>query len=189
MHVHRDFYDRKLAPKREIDVLRARLPAGSHLTYARGTHSSRQHATGGEGSSVQNRPEARPAATATTSTQPRSASKRPRPQIQTKPKVILKLSCLRALTPAQPTWATGERNFRKGQCISQKGRSFRAHATGPQVKRRAGLTVYRIVLQRSRPRRGGREERGFERPSMFHFQAEIIYVHCLRFSPGPFYIR
>ena len=31
MHMHRDFYDQTLAPKREIDVLRARSPAGSHL--------------------------------------------------------------------------------------------------------------------------------------------------------------
>ena len=31
MYIHRDFYDRTLAPKREIDVLRARSPAGSHL--------------------------------------------------------------------------------------------------------------------------------------------------------------
>ena len=31
MHIHRDFYDLTLAPKREIDVLRAISPAGSHL--------------------------------------------------------------------------------------------------------------------------------------------------------------
>ena len=31
MYIHSDFYDRTLAPKREIDVLRARSPAGSHL--------------------------------------------------------------------------------------------------------------------------------------------------------------
>ena len=31
MYIHRDFYDQTLAPKREIDVLRARSPAGSHL--------------------------------------------------------------------------------------------------------------------------------------------------------------
>jgi hypothetical protein len=39
-----------------------------------------------------------------------------------KPKIILKLSCLRAFRPAQPAWASGER---KVQCItiSQKGRS------------------------------------------------------------------
>ena len=66
-----------------------RLQCGEHPTNdrsehnARGGHSSRQHATGGEGSSVQNRPKARPAAAAATSTQPRSASQRPRPQIQT----------------------------------------------------------------------------------------------------------
>ena len=41
MHIHRrDFYDRTLAPKREIDVLRARSPAGrrfraSALVYGR----------------------------------------------------------------------------------------------------------------------------------------------------------
>ena len=28
MYIHRDFYDRTLAPKREIDVLRAISPAG-----------------------------------------------------------------------------------------------------------------------------------------------------------------
>ena len=30
-YIHRDCYDRTLAPKREIDVLRAISPAGSHL--------------------------------------------------------------------------------------------------------------------------------------------------------------
>ena len=43
--------------------------------------------------------------------------------------------------------------------------------------------AYRIVLQRSRPRRG--EERWFERPSGQKFS---IKVHCLRFPSGPFYI-
>ena len=57
---------------------------------ARGTHSSRQHAKEGGGYSVQNRPQARPAAAAAIITQARSASQRPRPPIQAKPKIILK---------------------------------------------------------------------------------------------------
>ena len=170
VYIHRDFYDQTLAPKREIDVLRARfarrippLEAGHpHTSIARtathdrahsnatmrkhapqpqtlitkaatidphtlhrappeapntiamrrasirrisdersehnamGTLSSRQHPKGGGGSSVQNRPNTRPAAAAAISTQQRSASQKPRHQLRSKPKIILNLSCLRA---------------------------------------------------------------------------------------------
>ena len=67
---------------------------------ARGTHGSGQHAKGGEGYAVQISTKPRPAAAAATSTQQRSASQKPRPPIQTNPKIILSFSCLRALTCA-----------------------------------------------------------------------------------------
>jgi hypothetical protein len=84
--------------------------------------------------------------------------------IQTKPKVILKLSCLRELICAANM---GDCRLveRKGQCVAHSERAFWAHATtGPQVKPQrtsGGHRAYpihisdRIVLQRSRPRRGG----------------------------------
>ena len=106
-------------------------------------------------------PSARATATAIRN-HPRCASQRPRPNFQTMPKVILKWSHLRALTCAQPTWATGKRN---GQCIAQKERTLvgsRMPATGPQVKRRAGKRAYRILLQRCRG--AGHEEEKKEGP-------------------------
>ena len=65
-----------------------------------GTHSSGQHAKGGEGYSVQQRPKPRPAAAAAITAQQSSASQKQRPQLQAMPKIILNLSCLRALTCA-----------------------------------------------------------------------------------------
>ena len=76
------------------------MQCGEHPTNDRsehkamGTHSSRQHAKEGGGSSVQKRPYARPATAAAFTNQPRSASQKPRPQIQSKPKIILNLLCL-----------------------------------------------------------------------------------------------
>eukprot|EP00966_Prymnesium_polylepis_P256419 5923767-Prymnesium_polylepis.1 len=60
----------------------------------------------------------------------------------------------------------------------RKGVQGSCNRAASQVAGRA----YRIVLQRSRPRRGG--ERGFERPSRQKFSKST----CLRFPSGPFYI-
>jgi hypothetical protein len=90
--------------------------------------------------------------------------------------IILKLSCLRALTCAANMGdQLGER---KGQCISQKGRS----GLMQQGRKSSG--------GRGLPNRAAEEQattRGRKRVRKA-FQAEILYVHCLRFSPGPFYI-
>ena len=67
---------------------------------AMGTHGSGQHAEKGGGYSVHISPYAQPTAAAATSTQQRSASQKPRPQLQSNPKIILNFSCLRALTCA-----------------------------------------------------------------------------------------
>ena len=69
-------------------------------TQCKGDPQLQPACKGGEGSSVQKSPKARPAAAAAISTYPRSASQRPRPRIQTMPKMILNLSCLRTLTYA-----------------------------------------------------------------------------------------
>ena len=68
--------------------------------------------------------------------------------------------------------------------MHQSERAFRAHATGARRKSSGGQGLPGIVLQRSRPRRGG--ERRFERPSRQKFSKSTL--SSLRFSPGPFYI-
>mgnify|MGYP007078112369 CR=1 FL=1 len=91
--------------------------------------------------------------------QPRSAPTldaprrdRARPPIQTKPKIILNCSYLRALTcAANMSDCAGEHT---GQCIAQKGRSGLAYN---RAASQAGGRAYRIMLQRSRPRRRGRK--------------------------------
>ena len=83
-----------------------RMQCGEHPTNERsehkamGTHSSRQHAKEGGGSAVHISPYARPATAAAITTQPISASQKQRHQLHSKPKIILNLSCLRALTCA-----------------------------------------------------------------------------------------
>ena len=67
---------------------------------AMGTHGSGQHAEKGGGYSVHISPKPRPTAAAAITTQPISASQKQRPQLQSKPKIILNFSCLRALTCA-----------------------------------------------------------------------------------------
>ena len=67
---------------------------------AMGTHGSGQHAEKGGGYSVHISPYARPATAAAITTQPISASQNQRHQLHSKPKIILNLSCLRALTCA-----------------------------------------------------------------------------------------
>ena len=65
-----------------------------------GTHSSGQHAKGGEGYAVQISTKPRPAAAAAITAQQSSASQKQRPPLHSKPKIILRFSCLRALTCA-----------------------------------------------------------------------------------------
>ena len=128
---------------------------------ARVTHSSRQHAKGRGGYSVQNRPKPRPAAAAATSTQQRSASQKQRPPLQSKPKIVLRLSC----------FASIDLRSQHGRLVSARfSASFRKGVQGScnRAATQAAGRAYRIVLQRSRPRRGG--ERGFRKA----FQAEII---------------
>jgi hypothetical protein len=133
-----------------------RMQCGEHPTNDRsehkamGTHGSGQHAKGGGGSSVHISQNARPATAAAIRTHPRSASQRPRHQIQSKPKIILNLSCLRS-QHARLVSARVSASVRQGVLGS-------CNRAASQAAGRA----YRIVLQRSRPRRG--RERGLERP-------------------------
>ena len=63
--------------------------------------------------------------------------------------------------------------------MHQSERAFRAHATGPQVKRRAGLTGSCC--------RGAGHDEGRKRVRK-GFQGRIFLRDCFRFSPGTAYI-
>ena len=143
-----------------------RMQCGEHPTNdrsahnARVTHSSRQHAKGRGGYAVHNRPKPRPAAAAAINTHQRSPSQRQRPPIHSKPKIVLRLSC----------FASIDLRSQHGRLVSARfSASFRKGVQGScnRAASQAAGRAYRIVLQRSRPRRGG--ERGFERASRAEF--------------------
>ena len=143
-----------------------RLQCGEHPTNdrsehnARVTHSSRQHAKGGEGSAVQNQPETTASGCSRdhNPTQKRLAeAETPTPlEAQNHSQVVVLASIDLRSQHGRLVSARFSASVRKGV----QGSCNRAAS-------QAAGRAYRIVLQRSRPRRGG--ERGFERASRAEF--------------------
>ena len=143
-----------------------RMQCGEHPTNDRsehkamGTHSSRQHAKEGGGSSVQNRPYANGCSRDHNPTQKRLAeAETPTPlETQNHSQLVVLASIDLRSQHGRPMSARFS--------ASQSERAFRAHATaGPQVKRRAGLIPDRAAEEQATTR----GERGFERASRAEF--------------------
>ena len=137
---------------------------------ARVTHSSRQHAKGRGGYAVHNRPKPRPAAAAAINTHQRSPSQRQRPPIHSKPKIVLRLSC----------FASIDLRSQHGRLVSARFNASVRKGVQGSCKRAASQAAgraHRIVLQRSRPRRG--EKEGSKGLPGQKFSTSTVCVFCL----------